>query len=585
MTDAAIFDPVTDYARRVVLGFEDPTAELGIKAGWFVREACKRHLHDLKAAKRRGWYWCLGQPSTKAAPAKRGTAWHAIEFVQALPQFKGKWSGQTLHLEPWQAFIVGSIFGWRNKKGRRRFSIAYVQIARKNGKSTLGAAIGLYMLVADGEPAAEVYSAATKRDQAKIVWGTAQEMARRSPPIWKRIKSNVRNLNVPATSSKFEPLGADEDGMDGLNVSCAIVDELHAHKTRVIWDTLETATGAREQPIMLGITTAGYSRNIAWDMRGFIKKLLEGSLPKRATDHVFGYVAELDEGDDWLDQTVWIKANPNLAVSVFAEDLQKAADVASKLPAAQNAFRVKRLNQWVEQEVRWLPIDRWDACAAPIPDAALAGRRCYFGMDLSAKTDLTSICLLFEPTKDDPKWRTRSFFWIPEERIKQVVAGLFVDQVPYDVWREQGLIRAHPGEGIDQDLLRIEYREIFRPYRIVCGGFDSWNAAQMAIWLQKDGYQIYEVRQGVRTLSEPMKLLQKEILDGEIAHDGNDVMRWNMSNIAIRSDENDNIAPSKKRSGGRIDGVVALIMAKACAMWSATQPTSPYEDRGLIVLS
>lgn len=572
-----IADPVTEYARAVVAG--------KIVTGSDVRLQCARHLDDLKTAKARGWKWNLGHPSRPGAPAQRGTAYHAIEFIEKLPQYKGRWAGQRLHLADWEKFIVGSLFGWVSAAtGKRRFKIALILIARKNGKSTLASAIALYCLVADGEMGAEVYSAATKRDQARIVFDASIQMVRRSKALRERVGIYKRNMNVLSTASKYEPLGADEDGLDGLNVHCGIVDELHAHKNRVVWDALEGGTGAREQPLLIGITTAGFTRAVAWQLRTYCRKVLRGGIADVSSDRWFFYIAEPDEDDDWQDEKIWIKANPNLGVSVTLEELREKCAQAQQMASAQNVFRTKRLNQWVEQETRWIPMEKWDECSGDVDAASLAGRECFFGLDLSSKQDMTSLALLFPPIEGDPKWSVLPFYWSPQAQIAEISTGNFGSQLPYDVWRDNGLLREVPGEAIDQEQLRRDYKAIFEPFRVIAGGFDPWNASQMSIWLQEDGFKVYEVRQGPRTLSEPMKELEKLVITEMLAHGGHDVLRWNAENVAIRVDDQENIVPSKKKSAGRIDGIVAAIMAMAVAMTKMNEGRSPYEDRGLLFL-
>lgn len=546
-------DPVTAYAREVVSGKR--------VAGLLVRLACKRHLDDLTTAPARGLVWCPGHPSKPGKPAPKRTAWHAFEFFRLLRFSKGDTAGQPFELEPWQKFIVGSVFGWRRTDGRRRFRMVYVQIARKNGKSELASGVGLYCLTADGEEGAEIYSAATMKEQARIVFETAQRMVRKSPSLSKIIGIYRNNLHVLATASKFEPLGADEDTMDGLNVHCALVDELHAHKSRGTWDVLETATGARSQPLMFGITTAGFIRGIAWELRGYCVKLLQGAALDRSTDATFAYVAEIDEGDDWMDQSCWPKANPNYGVSVQVDDMERLADKAKAIPGSQNNFRCKRLNQWVQQSVRWMSMPAWDECGDEIDPALLIGRRCFGGLDLSAKVDLCALSLVFPPIESDPMWRILPFFWCPEAKIAMVSGGHLVDRVPYDAWRDAGLLEQTQGDVVDHAVIRRRIVELGQKYKIVEIGFDSWNASQMAVWLQEDGFNLFEMRQGARTMSEPMKDLEALVLSGRIAHGANEVLRWMADNVNAKLDDNENIKPDKKNSSGKIDGIVATIMA------------------------
>ena len=355
-----------------------------------VRLACERHLEDLGSGASRGLRFDVQ------------AAQHAIDFFGFLRHSKGEWAGQTFALAPWQAFVVGSLFGWQRADGLRRFRTAYCAVPRKNGKSTLSAGIALYLLVADGEQGAEIYSAATTRDQARIVFDEAKRMVGSSPALKRRVQVLINNLNVEASASRFMPLSSDASSMDGLNVHGAIIDELHAHKTRHVVDVLETATGARRQPLLFEITTAGYDRHsICFEHHDYAIKLLEGVLQD---DSWFAFIAAADENDDWTDPEVWRKANPSFGLSVKADDLARKAEKAIALPGAQNAFRRMHLNEWTEQAERWIDLAAWDACAGPVDLEALRGRTCFGGLDLSTTTDVTALAWVFPPEGDDGLW-------------------------------------------------------------------------------------------------------------------------------------------------------------------------------------
>ncbi len=356
---------VTEYAEQVIKG--------KIPAGELVILACERHLRDLKTAKMRGLYF------------SEAAADHAIDFFRFLRHSKGEWAGCELALESWQRFIVGSLFGWFGADGTRRFRTAYDEVPRKNGKSTLAAGIALYLFAADGEPGPEVYSAATKRAQARIVWNEAASMVKASPFLQKRIGvyPGKGNMTITANRAMFEPLGADADTLDGLNIHGAIVDELHAHKKRGMWDVLETATGSRRQSLIFGITTAGFDRNsICWEQREYAERVLRNVIED---DTYFAYIATIDPGDDWQDEQTWAKANPNLGISVKINDLRRKALKAKEMPAAQNAFMRLHLNIWTSQYARWMSMDVWDACwicryeqKLGIPKAKYKKRRNYY---------------------------------------------------------------------------------------------------------------------------------------------------------------------------------------------------------------
>lgn len=565
-------DPTTAYARAVVSG--------EITAGKFVRLACERHLRDLELAEARGYFWRPGDPENP----EPGTAAHAIGFFHHLKHYKGKWAGEPIVLSSWQTFIVGSLFGWRRADGKRRFRLSYTEVARKNGKSTLAGGIGLYMMVADGEEGAEVYSAATKKDQARIVFDSAKAMVLKSPILRKRVGCFKNSLAFLETFSKFEPLGADEDSLDGLNVHCALVDELHAHPKRGLWDVLETATGAREQPLMFAITTAGFTRGVCYEVRGYVLRILEELLPSdEATDATFGFIATIDEGDDWKDPAVWPKANPGLCdpADPYPLDLGPAAQKAANLPAAQNNFLCKRLNVWTSQATRWLPMDAWDNCGDEVDPEALKGRLCFVGLDLSSTTDITARVNLFPPTPEDPKWRVLPNFYCPENKVRLVSQGYTVDRVPYDLWQKQGLLTVTPGNVVDYRLVKRDILADAKIYPVREIAFDPWNATQLALELEQEGFVMAEIRQGVKTLSEPCKKFEGIVLDGLLAHGANDVLRWMAGNVAVRMDSNENFAPVKNESTGRIDGIVATINALARAIVYLDDP-SVYEERGII---
>lgn len=339
--------PTDLYAKMVDAG--------DILACRWVQMACKRHLDDRKYGKERGLKF------------DEGAADVALNFFGFLKHSKGEWSGEAFQLEAWQQFIAGNLFGWMRGDGLRRFRTAYIEVARKNGKSSFAAGSGLKMFCADGEPGAEVYSCATKRDQAIIVHSEATRMVRSSPSLKRRVGIFKNNLHILETASKYEPLGADADSLDGLNVHGAIIDELHAHKKRDLWDVIETATGSRRQPLMVAITTAGFDQSgICFELRDYVTQILKGNIHD---DTFFGIIYTLDlkkewpelkDDDDWTDESLWIKSNPNLGISVKLDDIRRLAEKAKATPAAQNNFLTKRLNVWTQQSTRWISLETWD---------------------------------------------------------------------------------------------------------------------------------------------------------------------------------------------------------------------------------
>ena len=550
-------NPTDDYARSVVSGTT--------VAGRLVRLACERHLWDLETGHERGLMFDIER------------AQHALDFFGFLKHSKGEWGGEAFKLQPWQEFIIGSLFGWLRKDGKRRFRVAYHEIPRKNGKTTLAAGVGLYLFCADGEPGSEVFTAATKRDQARLSHGEAARMVKASPMLRSKIGVFKDNLHIERTNSKFEPLGADADTMDGLNIHGAIVDELHAHKTRAIWDVLETATGARRQPLIFAITTAGFDRNsVCWEWHDYSTKILDGIIED---DTVFTYIASLDEGDDWTDQSTWAKANPNLGVSVKIDDLQRKCDKAKEMPSAQNAFLRLHLDMWTEQNERWMPMDKWDECGKVlvIPEE-LQGRLCYAGLDLSTTTDISALVLCFPD--DEGGCDVLPYFWVPEENIMQRSNR---DRVPYDLWARQGYIKTTPGNVIDYDIIRRDINQLREQYDINKIAIDRWNSTQLQTQLDGDGFEIVPTGQGFASLSAPTKHLEKLVFEKSLRHGANPVLRWMVSNVAIQQDAAGNIKPAKDKSTERIDGVVAAVMA-IDQMTRHGDETSVYDTRGVITI-
>jgi phage terminase large subunit-like protein len=515
-----------------------------IVVGQRVRQAVERHVQDLETAKERGLRF-----DPKAAK-------HVLDFFSLLRHSKGEWAGQPFVLAPWQAFLLWVIFGWKRADGNRRFRTAYIEIGRKNGKSTLAAGVGLYLFAADREPGAEVFTAATKRDQARIVHGEAINMVRMSPGLQRFIQVFKDNLSMLRTNSKYQPLGADADTMDGLNVHGAIIDELHAHKNRNLWDVLETATGARRQSLIFAITTAGFDKlTVCWQQHSYGEQILDGIVED---DSCFVFIAALDPEDDWTDPSVWIKANPNLGVSVKLESLQEQCAKAESLPAAQNAFRRLRLNQWTEQADRWIDIGVWDEGAHAVDPEELAGRSCFAGLDLSTTTDISAFVLAFPPEDDGELWKVLCRFWIPEANVAKRVQR---DRVPYDQWIRDGFIEATSGNVIDYTVLHQRIQEDGERFRIRQIAFDRWNATQLSTQLTDDGFEMMPFGQGFGSMSGPTKEVEKLIVGRQIAHAGNPVLRWMMSNVSVKQDPAGNLKPDKSKSTERIDGVVALVMA------------------------
>lgn len=537
-------DKVTKYAKQVLSG--------NIVAGKLVQLACERHMNDLKRSKKKDFPYKFDEE----------LADRAIRFFSFCKHSKGEWAGRPVELELWQCFTVGSVYGWVHKKtGLRKYRRVYEQVARKNGKSTKIAGVGLYGLVADGEQGAEVYSAATKRDQARIIFDESARMVKRSEYLSKYVEVLKNNINMAMTNSKFEPLSADSKSLDGLNVSLGLIDELHAHKNRDVYDVIDTATGAREQPLIYIITTAGFNRNgICYEIYEHSVNVLNGI---SEDEELFAYIAQLDPEDDPWDSENWIKANPNLDVSVKIDDLIGKAKRAREIPAAQNNFFCKHLNMWVNAETRWMNMDKWRACPElDEKDINLAEAPCYAGLDLSATTDITSVNLEF--VLPDNKYFMISHSFLPEDKIEEKEK---TDNVPYSAWAREGWITLTPGAVVDYDWIKSYIYEKAKIFNILEVCYDPWNATQIANDLAAEGFETVEIRQGYRTLSEPTKDIEKTVLSGRLIHNNNPVLTFAIGNAVATSDPAGNIKLDKSKTQFRIDPAVAMVISHTRAMF------------------
>lgn len=539
-------DSVTAYAKKVVAG--------KIVAGKKVIQACKRHLDDLKKSTRKDYPYYFDEDE----------AVRVFDFSEIFCRHsKGKWAGQPVILEEWQKFCVGSIFGWKKKKDdTRRFQYFYIQVAKKNGKSTLMAVIGIYVIVCDGEGGAEIYSAATTRNQAKIIFDESKRMVKKSPQLNNLLTTYTNNISFDETASFFRPLASDADNLDGLNVHLALIDELHAHKSSELYDNLDSAKGAREQPIIGVVTTAGLNpQSFCKEKYDQYANVLKGT---SEGDDVFIYISEIDEGDDWTDENVWIKANPNLGVSVYIDDMRSMCKTAKEVLTAQNSFKCKKLDMWVSSAVSWVDIDKWKTSPINITKESLIGRRCYIGCDLANRNDIASVVAEF-PLENN-RFACLHHSFIPEDRIYELSKQ---HNVSYQAWIDAGYMTATPGSIIDYDFIEAKVYEWAKLYGIVEICLDPWQASQLEIRFIEEGFTVVEVRQGTKTLSEPTKDLGGVIHEQRITHYNDPVLSWAIGNVVVSSDENENIKPNKKLSRFKIDPAAALINAHTRAYTDA----------------
>ena len=507
---------------------------------------------------------------------------YAVDFIECLCHTKGTWAGKPFKLLDWQEQIIRDLFGIIKPNGYRQFNTAYVEIPKKNGKSELAAAIALLLCCGDGEQRAEIYGCAADRGQATIVFDVAADMVRMCPALEKRCKilaSQKRILYLP-TNSFYQVLSAEAYSKHGFNIHGVVFDELHTQPNRKLFDVMTKGSGdARMQPLYFLITTAGTDTNsICYETHQKAVDILEGR-KKDSTFYPVIYGAGNDE--DWTDPKIWKKANPSLGETIGLDKVKAACESARQNPGEENSFRQLRLNQWVKQAVRWMPMEKWDACAFPADPEELEGRVCYGGLDLSSTTDLTSFCLVFPPEDDEDKYYVLPFFWLPEETLPLRVNR---DHVPYDVWERQGYIQTTEGNVVHYGFIEKFIEHLGELYNIREIAFDRWGAVQMVQNLEGMGFTVVPMGQGFASMSPPTKELMKLTLEKRIAHGGHPVLRWNMDNIFIRTDPAGNIKADKAKSTEKIDGAIACIMALDRAIRCGNDTSeSVYDTRGLLV--
>ncbi|MEM7416777.1 MAG: terminase TerL endonuclease subunit [Gemmatimonadota bacterium] len=551
----------TDYARRVASG--------EIPAGLFVRLACQRHLDDLEASEDDAYPYYFDHDAAN----------RVCQFIEYMPHVKGKWARErkTIELEDWQCFLVGVPFGWlRRSDGLRRFRRAYSEVCRKNAKSTISAALGLYLFTADGEYGAEVYSGATTEKQAWEVFGPARLMADKTDDLKAEfgISVGAKNIAIRGNNSKFEPIIGNPG--DGASPSGAIIDEYHEHKTDAQLETMSTGMGAREQPMLWVITTAGSDTSgPCYALRDELLKVLQGNIDD---PELFGIVYTIDEGVDWTSEEALIMANPNVGVSVSLEYLKSQQRKAINNPRKQASFKTKHLNVWVGAASPYFNLELWNRLAdTSLEMEQFAGETSAVGLDLASKIDLACRVTLFE-REIEGKRHVFAFLhaYIPEE-----VASA-PGKEHYAGWATEGHLIATDGNITDYDEIEENLLEDAERFPIGRGvGFDPWNATQLATHLINEGLECVEVPQTAKNLSEPMKEIQALIEDGRIHHNGNPVFAWGIGNVTAQVDRNDNVFPRKERPENKIDPAVALIIAMRQLMHHEEAPPSVYKTRGL----
>lgn len=561
MNSPSMNSPAHQYALDVQSG--------EILANRYIKLAVARYFNDLGTAEKRGFYF------------DEEKAWHAIEFFDYIRHWKGKFAGKPFILTPFQHFLLWNIFGWmRSDTHTRRFQTAYIEISRKNGKTALAAGIALYLLIADGEPGAEIYSAATKKDQAKLSFTDSKKYVQKSPDLKKLATCYTNNISIPRFDSKFEPLGADSDTMDGLNVHGAIIDELHAHKDAGVVDIISTATGARDQPLIFEITTAGANKNtVCFQHREYSINVLEGK-EGFEDDTWFSMIFGLDDKEEWKDPDMWVKANPNMGISLKTEYIRKEFKKALVMKSYKNTYLRLHMGVWTDVGDSWIEDEKWNNCRSQYDlFEKLKGRKCFGGLDLAKNKDINAFTLYFPDEENEKKGFLLTFFFCPEERVKISSEDR---NTPYDRWVESGHLFEMPGNVRDDDFIINTITDLNSRFEIQSIAYDPWGATNVAAKLNEQGFEMSEFRQGFKTMSFPTKELEAKILGGNLEHDGNPVMRWMMGNVVIVTDSSENVKIDKKKSGEKVDGPVSSVMAYGEYLTFHPPGPSPYEDRGVI---
>lgn len=508
-------------------------------------------------------------------------AQRALKFIHNLKHTKGQWHGVPFDLLPWQEQIIRDLFGTVKENGFRQYNTCYCEIPKKNGKSELAAAIALYLTCGDGEWGAEVYGCASDRQQASIVFDVAVDMVDQCPALKKRVKPimSTKRLVYQPTNSYYQVLSAEAYTKHGLNCHGVIFDELHSQPNRDLFDVMTKGSGdARRQPLFFLITTAGTDRNsVCFEQHQKAEDLIAG---RKIDPSFYPVIYGIPEEADWGDEANWYKANPSLGHTIDIEKVRIAYLSAKENPAEENTFRQLRLDQWVRQSVRWMPMDKWDACAFPVDPKALYGRDCYAGLDLSTTSDITAFVLVFPPRTEDEKYIILPFCWIPEENMHQRVKK---DHVPYDVWEKTGYLKTTEGNVIHYGYIEQVIEDLSKQYHIVEIAYDRWGATQLTQDLEDMGLTVVPFGQGYKDMSPPTKELMKLVLEKRIAHGGHPVLRWMMDNVFVRTDPAGNIKMDKQKSTEKIDAAVATVMALDRAIRHEGSNESVYDTRGLIV--
>lgn len=537
---------------KIAVQYEADVLSGKVLACEFVKKAVRRNQEDRRRYKEHGLY---------AFSESEGN--RVCKFIELLTHTKGALAGQKIKLEPWQIWILTTIFGWRRRSdGGRRFRRVYIEVPRGNGKSCLSSSVALYCLLADREPGAEVYSFATTRDQAKIVFGDAKQMCVANQALRQNFGLEVlaNALYVPRTNSTFQAKSAEGSTLDGLNTHFACVDELHAHKTRAVYDVVETSMGKRLNSLLWVITTAGFDTSgICYEVRTMVRGVLDGTIQDETQ---FGVIYTIDEDDDWTTEEALIKANPNWGVSVMPDVIIPLQKKAMAIASATNNFKTKHLDVWCSAGTAWMDLVAWNRCGHVRDLDDMLGKPCVIGLDLGAKNDVTAKVIVFKEQDESgkPRFYVSTKLYLPEVAIEKSTNS------QYQGWADTGAITVTGGAMTDLSRIEEEIREDLSRFDVQAIAYDPWQATQLAVNLSEDGAPMVEYRNTVQNLSEPMKWLEALVQDGKLTHDENPAMDWMMGNVVAKLDAKDNIYPRKERYEQKIDGPVALIYGLAMCL-------------------
>ena len=545
--------PREQYIKDVLSG-EIPSGEL-------VKLAVKRHLADLE----KDWEYCFDEKKAQKA----------IDFFQILRHWKGEWAGDRIVLEAHQQFFISLLYGWINKEDKtRRFRTFYFDVARKNAKTTLAAGMSLYHLYMDDEQGAQAYFAATKEDQARIGFGDVKEIIKKTPELRYKFRTFVKSAVFG--NSFIKPLGSDSNTQDGLHPSLGVIDEYHAHPTDGMLNVIRSGMGARRQPLIVVITTAGFQKEHPCyaNLRKSCIDVLNGV---KHDETLLALIYEMDEADDWTDEKNWIKANPNLDVSVSLEFLRgEFVRAKNEGGSAEVNFITKHLNKWTDAAETWIPDDRWMKCEGEYPD--LEGLECWGGLDLASTRDITVFVLRFRVEGKDYK---KYFYFVPAERVNYHTQR---DNYKYKEWVQKGYIIETPGDVTDYGFIKEVVMDCCSEYDVKGINYDRWNSSQLVIDLTDEGVPMNPFGQGFASMSTPTKEFEKRVFNKEEVHNGCPVTRWMLSNVTLRRDPAGNIKVDKEKSSDKVDGIVADIMSLGALMDDDSPGRSVYEDRGILTL-